>query len=141
MTEGDHDVVIANISDHSRFQPAGMELSNKVVCAQILQEIDAEVSLISKTALCAWDYTCDYRADRLLNYLFKARYKTAKCSSSSCSKASNKLYSKHNMCQSHGIHVTVLQMRDNCKAWVWGQEFLPIACPCTNEFMMKVRGI
>ena len=141
VTEGDHDAIVANISDHSRFHPAGMELSNKVVCAKILQEIDAEVSLISKTALCAWDYTCDYRADRFPNYLFKARCKTAKCSSSSCSKARNRLYNKHNMCQSHGIHVTVLQMRDNCEAWVWGQELLPIACTCTNDFMMKTGGI
>ena len=141
LTEGDRNAVVANISDHSRFHPAGMELANKVVCAKILQEIDTEVNLISKTALCAWDYTCDYRADRFPNYLFKARCKTAKCSSSGCSRASNKLYNKHNMCQSHGIHVTVLQMRDNCEAWVWGQELLPIACTCTNDFMMKAGGI
>ena len=135
MTEEDH-AAIANISDHSRFQPAGMELANKVICAKILQEIDAEVSLISKTALCPWDYTCDYKADRFPNYLFKARCTTAKCSGN-CGKVNNKSYNKHNMCQSHGIHVTVLQMRDNCEAWVWGQELLPIACTCTNDFMMK----
>ena len=127
---------IANITDHSRFAPAGMELANKVICAKILQEIDTEVSLISKTALCAWDYACNYRADRFPNYLFKARCKTATCNSN-CDPNSN----RHNMCQSHGIHVTILEMRDNCEEWVWGQELLPLACTCTNDVMMKAESM
>ena len=118
-------VLIANISDQSRFTPAGMDTANKVVCAKLLQEMDAEASLFSSTALCAWDYICDYKADRFPNYLFKARCKTARCNGD-CNK------DKHNMCQSHGIHVTVLQMRGNCEEWVWGQELLPIACTCTT---------
>ena len=127
---------IANITDHSRFAPAGMELANKVVCAKMLQEMDAEASLISKTALCAWDYACDYRGDRFPNYLFKARCKTATCNGN-CGPHNN----RHNMCQSHGIHVTVLEMRDNCKEWVWGQELLPLACTCTNDVMMKAESM
>ena len=118
---------IANITDYSRFAPAGMELANKVICAKMLQEIDAEASLISKTALCAWDYACDYRADRFPNYFFKARCKTTTCSGN-CGPHNN----RHNMCQSCDIHVTILEMRDNCEEWVWGQELLPLACTCTN---------
>ena len=108
---------IANITDHSRFAPASMELANKVICAKILQEIATEVHLISKTALCPWDYICDYRADRFPNYLFKARCKNTTCKGN-CGPHNN----RHNMCQSHGIHVTVLEMRDNCEEWVWGEE-------------------
>ena len=119
--------LIANISDQSRFTPARMDTANKVVCAKLLQEMDAETSLFSSTALCAWDYICDYKADRFPNYLFKARCKTARCNGD-C----NKDNSQRSMCQSHGIHVTVLQMRDNCKEWVWGQELVPIACTCTS---------
>ena len=127
---------IANVTDHSRFAPAGMELANKVICAKILQEIDEVSSMISKTALCAWDYACDYRADRFPNYLFKARCKTAICNGN-CSPHNN----RHNLCQSHGIHVTVLEMRDNCEEWVWGQELLPLACTCTNDVMMKAESM
>ena len=127
---------IANITDHSRFAPAGMELANKVICAKMLQEIDAEASMISKTALCAWDYVCDYREDRFPNYLFKARCKTTTCNGN-CSPHNN----RHNMCRSHGIHVTVLEMRDNCEEWVWGQELLPLACTCTNDIMMKAESM
>ena len=123
--------VIASISDHTRLTPAGMETANKVVCAQILHELDAEASAISNTAVCPWDYICDYKADRFPNYLFKARCKTSMCSGN-CSPEDR----RHNMCQSHGIHVTVLQMR-NCGEWVWGQELLPIACTCTNDVMMN----
>ena len=123
---------IANITDHSRFTPAGMELANKVICAKMLQEIDEVSSSISKTVLCAWDYTCNYRADRFPNYLFKARCKTATCGGN-CGPQNN----RHNMCQSHGIHVTVLEMGDNCEEWIWGQELLPLACTCTNDVSMK----
>ena len=126
---------IANITDHSRFAPAGMELANKVICAKILQEIDT-VYLISKTALCIWVYVCDYRADRFPNYLLKARCKTATCNGN-CGSHNN----RHNMCQSHGIHVTVPKMRDDCEEWVWGQELLPLACTCTNDIMMKAESI
>ena len=125
---------IANITDHSRFIPAGMELANKVICAKLLQEIDKVSDLISKTALCAWDYTCNYRADRFPNYLFKARCKTATCNGD-CGP-----HNRHNMCQSHGIHVTVLEKRDNCEEWVWGQELLQLACTCTNDVMMKAES-
>ena len=128
--------VIANITDQSRFTPAGMDTANKIICAKNLQEMDAEASLFSNTALCAWDYICDYKVDRFPKYLFKARCKTLKCDGN-CSRVNN----KHNRCQSHGIHVTVLQMRGNCGEWVWGQELLPIACSCTNDVMMKVESI
>ena len=123
--------VIASINDHTRLTPAGMETANKVVCAQILYELDAEARVISNTAVCPWDYICDYKADRYPNYLFKARCKTSMCSGN-CSPEDK----RHNMCQSHGIHVTVLLMR-NCGEWVWGQELLPIACTCTNDVMMS----
>ena len=126
---------IANITDHSRFTPAGMDIANKIICAKMLQEIDAEASLISKTALCGWDYVCDYKADRFPNYLFKARCKTAKCNGN-CGP-----HNRHNMCQSHGVHVTVLEMRDNCGEWIWGQELLPLACTCTNDVMMKAESM
>ena len=128
--------VIANITDQSRFTPAGMDTANKIICAKILQEMDTEARLFSNTALCGWDYICDYKADRFPNYLFKARCKTLKCNGN-CSR----LYNKHNMCQSHGIHVTVLQMRGNCGEWVWGQELLPLACTCTNDVMMKAESM
>ena len=127
---------IANITDYSRFTPDGMELANKVICAKMLQEIDEVSSSISKTVLCAWDYVCDYRADRFPNYLFKARCKTATCNGN-CGPYSN----RHNMCQSHGVHMTVLEMTDNCEKWVWGQELLPLACTCTNDVMMKAESM
>ena len=130
-TVAEDNAVIANITDESRFTPAGMETTNKVVCAQILQELDAAASVISNTAVCPWDYTCDYKADRYPHYLFKARCKTSVCSGN-CSPEDK----RHNMCQSHGIHVTILQMR-NCGEWVWGEELLPIACTCTNNVIMN----
>ena len=130
-TAAEDNAVIASISDQSRFTPAGMETTNKVVCAQILQELDAAASVISNTAVCPWDYICDYKADRFPHYLFKARCKTSICSGN-CSPEDN----RHNMCLSHGFHVTILQMR-NCGEWVWGQELLPIACTCTNDVMMS----
>ena len=130
-TTAEDNAVIASISDHTQLTPAGMETANKVVCAQILHELDAEASVISNTAVCPWDYICDYKADRFPNYLFKARCKTSMCSGN-CSPEDK----RHNMCQSHGIHVTVLQMR-NCGEWVWDQELLPIACTCTNDIMMN----
>ena len=123
---------IANITDQSRFIPAGMELVNKVVCAKLLQEMDAEASLFSSTALCAWDYVCDYEADRYPHYLFKARCKTSKCNVA-CS------HDKHHMCQSHGIHVTILEKRQ-CKEWVWGQDLLPLACTCTTEDIVQAEN-
>ena len=130
-TTAEDNAIIASISDHTQLTSAGMETANKVVCAQILHELDAEASVISNTAVCPWDYICDYKADRFPNYLFKARCKTSMCSGN-CSPEDK----RHNMCQSHGIHVTVLQMR-NCGEWVWGQELLPIACTCTNDIMMN----
>ena len=116
---------IAKITDCRRFTAAGMEITNKVACAIILQEIDD--ALISMTALCAWDYICDYRADQFPNCLFKARCKTATCNCN-CHPHNN----RHNLCQSHGIHVTVLEMRDNCEERFWGQELLSLACICTK---------
>ena len=126
------DAIIASITDQSRFTPAGMDTANRAICARVLQELDAEATSISNTALCGWDYVCDYKADRFPNYLFKAR-----CKTSSCSGNCNQEISTHNRCQSHGIHVTVLQMRENCGEWVWGQELLPIACTCTSDVMMN----
>ena len=132
MVTVEANAVIETITDQSRFIPAGMESTNRVVCAKILQEMDAVASSISSTALCGWDYICDYKPGRYPNYLFKARCKTARCSSN-CSQESN----SHSMCQSHGIRVTVLEIRGNCEAWVWGQELLPLACTCINSLMMK----
>ena len=126
------DAIIASITDQSRFTPAGMDTANRVICARVLQELDAEATSISNTALCGWDYVCDYKADRFPNYLFKAR-----CKTSSCSGNCNQEINAHNRCQSHGIHVTVLQMIGNCGEWVWGQELLPIACTCTSDIMMN----
>ena len=124
--------LVANFDDLNRFTPAGMDLANKVVCARILQELDAEANSISNTALCGWDYYCDYKANRFPNYLFKAR-----CRSPNCNGNCNQENSSHNRCQSHGIHVTVLEMGENCGEWVWGQELLPIACTCTSDVMMN----
>ena len=131
-TAEEDNAVIASINDPSRFTLAGMKRANKAVCAIILQELDAEAGVISTTALCPWDYVCDYKADRFPNYLFKARCKSSRCSGN-CSGEDN----RHNMCQSHGIHVTVLQMSGNCGEWVWGQELQPIACTCTNDVLMN----
>ena len=125
------DDVIASITDQTRFTPAGMATANRVVCARVLQELDAEANSISNTALCGWDYVCDYKADRFPNYLFKARCRTSTCNGN-CNQESN----SHNRCQSHGVHATVLQMR-NCGEWVWGQELLSIACTCTSNAMMN----
>ena len=124
--------IIASIDDPTRFTPAGMDTANRVVCARILQELDAVADSISNTALCGWDYVCDYKADRFPNYLFKARCRTSTCNGN-CNQENN----SHNRCQSHGIHATVLQMR-SCGEWVWGQELLPIACTCTSDVMMNV---
>ena len=126
------DATIASIADPTRFTPAGMDTANRVVCARVLQELDAEANSISNTALCGWDYVCDYKADRFPNYLFKARCITPTCNGN-CNQENN----SHNRCQSHGVHATVLQMR-NCGEWVWGQELLPIACTCTSGAMMNV---
>ena len=94
------------IADPTRFTPAGMDTANRVVCARVLQELDAVADSISNTALCGWDYVCDYKADRFPNYLFKARCRTSTCNGN-CNQEDN----SHNRCQSHGVHVTVLQMR------------------------------
>ena len=126
---------IANITDVSRFVPAGMDLVNKVVCAKILQEMDAEASLFSNTALCPWDYVCDYDASRYPHYLFKARCKTPKCNVT-CSRETNQ---NHRLCQSHGIHVTILE-KSKCNVWVWGQELLPLACTCTSTEIMTAEN-
>ena len=125
-----NNAIIDNVNDSSKFIPAGMDKANKVVCAKILNEMDKVASSISKTALCGWDYTCDYKKERYPNYLFKARCVSPKCNEN-CNQGTN----NHNMCQSHGIHVTVLEMRGNCEAWVWGQELLPLACTCLNSLM------
>ena len=130
-TAEDNKVIESDIyADQSRFTPAGMDLANKVVCARILQELDAEANSISNTALCGWDYYCDYNANRYPNYLFKAKCKTSRCNGD-CSQGNG----SHNRCQSHGIHVTVLEMRGNCEEWVWGQELLPIACTCESDML------
>ena len=104
-----------------------MDLANKVVCARILQELDEVAESISKTALCGWNYACDYKADRFPNYLFKARCLSPRCKIN-CDQGKH----SRNRCQSHAIHVTVLEMRGDCEEWHWGQELLPIACTCTT---------
>ena len=131
-TAEDDDAIIASITDQSKFSPAGMDTANKVVCARVLQELNAVANSISNTALCGWDYICDYKADRFPNYLFKARCRTSRCNGN-CNQENN----NHNRCQSHGIHVTVLEMTGNCGEWVWGQELLPIACSCTSDILMS----
>ena len=128
----DDEATVASITDPTRFTPAGMDTANRVVCARVLQELDAEANSISNTALCGWDYVCDYKADRFPNYLFKARCRTSTCNGN-CNQENN----SHNRCQSHGVHATVLQMR-SCGEWVWGQELVPIACTCTSGAMMNV---
>ena len=128
--DAENNAIIDSYNDSSKFIPAGMDKANKVVCAKILDEMEKVASSISKTALCGWDYICDYKRERYPNYLFKARCISAKCNDN-CNQESN----DHNMCQSHGIHVTVLEMRGSCEAWVWGQELLPIACTCFNSLM------
>ena len=50
-TAGD-EAIIANITDPTRFTPAGMDTANRVVCARALQELDAVANSISNTALC-----------------------------------------------------------------------------------------
>lgn len=126
------DAIIANITDQTRFIPAGLDTASKATCARILQEMDAAASEITKTALCGWDYVCDYKPDRFPNYLFKARCKTARCKSS-CSQENN----PHNRCQSHGITVNILTVKGDCEEWVWGQELLPLACTCTPDAMIS----
>ena len=127
-TEGNVTNANNSTADHSTLPPAGTEFASKAICAQMLKEIDRVSSSISKTALCAWDYTCDYREDRFPNYLFKARCKTTTCKGN-CGSDNN----RHNLCQSHGIHVNILKMRGNCEEWVWDKDFLPLACTCTND--------
>ena len=133
-TAAEDNTAIVTITDQSRFTPAGMDTANKAVCARVLQELDAVAISISNTALCGWDYVCDYKADRFPNYLFKARCTTPRCNGN-C----NHENITHNRCLSHGIHVTVLDMRGNCGEWVWGQEFLQITCTCTlsSDVMMN----
>ena len=123
ITAAEDDGIIASITDQSRFTPAGMDTANRIICARVLQELDAVATSISNTTLCRWDYVCDYKADRFPNYLFKARCRTSRCSGNY-----NQENNSHCRCLSHGIHVTVLRMRGNCGEWVWGQELLPIAC-------------
>ena len=119
--------LIANITDQSRLIPANMDLANKVVCARILQELDAEAESILMTPLCGWDYVCHYKADRFPNYLFKAR-----CLSSRCNINCGQGQHTRNLCQTYGIRVTVLEMKGNCEEWHWNREFLPTACICTK---------
>ena len=127
-TAEEDNAVISSISDQTRFTPAGMEVANKVICAKILQEMDEVASVISNTAVCPWIYYCDYKADRFPNYLFKARCRTTSCSGD-CSQEDN----IHNTCQAHGIHVTVLQMSNNCGEWAPSQVLLPVSCTCAND--------
>jgi len=128
ITAEDH-AVIASFSDQGKFIPAGMDLANKVICAKMLQEMDTVVSHISTTALCPWNYTCDYKANRFPNYLIKAKCLHDRCRDVTCSQ----YYDRHSMCQSHSITVNVLRMRDNCESWDVDEEFIPLACTCTND--------
>lgn len=131
-TEEDNETVAS--FNESRYTPNGMELTNKVVCARILKEMDEEVKLSRSTVLCEWYYVCDYKEDRYPHYLFEARCKTARCNSN-CNKDTN----NHNICQAHGIHVTVLE-RKECNNWVWGQEILQLACTCTSQEIVKAES-
>ena len=121
--------LVSNIANQYRFTPAGMDLANKVVCARILQELDGAAESISKTALCGWNYACNYKADRFPNYLFKAR-----CLSPRCNINCGQSVHTHNRCLSHGIQVAVLERRGTCEEWHWGQELLPIACTCACSY-------
>ena len=117
--------------DHSRYSP-DMPTKSQVICSKMLTEMDSESRLFSKTALCEWEYICDYKVDRFPHYLFHARCTTDKCKGN-C----NGEHSHSNFCQAHGIHVAVLEKRSNCDDWVWGQEMLKLACTCTNKLLMQ----
>ena len=118
--------------DHSRYTPTDMPTKSKVICSKLLAEMDSESRLFSKTALCEWEYTCDYKADRFPHYLFHAR-----CTTDRCKGNCNGEHSHSNFCQAHGIHVAVLEKRSDCDDWVWGQEMLKLACTCTNKLLMQ----
>ena len=127
-TAEEDNAVIASITDQNRFTPAGMETANRAICAKILQELDTEANLISKTALCAWDYYCDYRADRFPSYIFKARCRT-KMYNGNCSQNNN----GHGRCISHAKNMNVLEMRGSCGEWGLGYEVVQVACTCTSS--------
>jgi len=92
--------------DHSRYSP-DMPTKSQVICGKMLAEMDSESRLFSKTALCEWEYICDYKADQFLHYLFHARCTTDKCKGN-C----NGEHSHSNFCQAHGIHVAVLEKKE-----------------------------
>ena len=126
MTTEDSDL-ITKYDNLTRFTPAGMDLANKVVCARFLQELDEVANSISNTALCGWHYHCDYKANRLPNYLFKAR-----CNSHNCKGNCSQGNGHHTGCLSHSVNIAVLEMEGNCGEWKWCTEPFPIACTCAN---------
>ena len=128
ITEEDREL-IENIGGQSRFKPAGMETANKVICAKILKEMDNVVHAISSTALCPWDYDCDYKANRFPNYLFNARCLKPSCSDANCSRRN----SRKSICNEHTIFVNVYKMEGNCSSWTWVEEALTLACTCSNS--------
>jgi len=117
--------------DHSRYSP-DMPTKSQVMCSKMLAEMDSELRLFSKTALCEWEYICDYKANRFPHYLFHAR-----CTTNKCKGSCNGKHSHSNFCQAHGMHVAVLEKRSDCDDWVWGQEMVKIACTCTNMLLMQ----
>ena len=123
---------------HYRLTPAGMDTANKVGNLRKGFAGDGCSSNFNFQHSSLWlglrNYVCDYKVNRFSNYLFKARCKTSSCSGN-CNQENN----SHNRCQSHGILVTVLEMRGNCGEWVWGQELLPIACTSTSNVMMNAK--
>lgn len=127
ITEEDQ-ALIENTRDHSRFRPAGMETANKVICARILQEMEKLVDAVSSTALCPWDYACDYKPDRFPHYLFSAQCLHSECSDANCIGQN----SRRRQCIAHSIVVDVLKMEGNCGSWTWGEERITLACTCGN---------
>ena len=117
--------------DHSRYSP-DIPTKSQVICSKMLAEMDSESRLFSKTALCEWEYICDYKTNRFPHYLFHAR-----CTTDECKGNCNGEHSHSNFCQAHGIHVAVLEKRSDCDDWVWGQEMLKLACTCTNKLLMQ----
>ena len=128
ITEEDY-ALIENIRAQGRFIPAGMETANKVICARILQELDKVVRAVSTTALCPWNYACNYKPDRFPKYLFSAQCLKSLCGDANCSQRNR----RHSECKSQSIYVVVLKMKGSCGSWTWGEESVTLACTCSER--------
>jgi len=117
--------------DHSRYS-SDMPTKSKVIYSKMLAEIGSESRLFLKTAVCEWEYICDYRANRFPHHLFHARCTTYKFKGN-CSGQ----HSGSNFCQAHRIQAPILEKRSDCDDWVWGQEILKLACTCNYKLLMQ----